>query len=696
MARAVIDKDKENAILLSLSREIALIRDKDDLLTIIHRHLKTLFRFNDAAIGIIDKDSGDQRMLFTTDQTPFHDGVFDVTLAAGKPLIFDLDSIMRWDHVPGYLRSAHQSGVREFIAVALRSGREKTGVFYISAEKKDTFTPHHLNLLQDIAPQLSTVVANILIHEELRKKEKEKSFLLTISSDMTMVRTKDDLYQVIDRHIDSFAVQADLLIGHINDDKITVSPYLYRPAAGHKYHEHPNFPHHSKTKYSLTDDLIADVIDTDTCAIFDLDEYVQRSDISTNMQFWYTQGIHELIGFPLIAANEIVGALWLFLPKKKTLTDFHLDLFKGFCSQIAVALVNIKANDQIAEQLKEIDRYKQQLEAENSYLLREIGGGHDFKELIGSAPAMRDVFHLIKRVAGSRSTVLLLGETGTGKELIARAIHNDSSRADKLLVKVNCAALPASLIESELFGHEKGSFTGATERKLGKFELANNGTLFLDEIGELPFDLQVKLLRVLQEREIERVGGKNPIGIDVRIIAATNRNIEREVAEGRFRTDLYYRLNVFPIIVPPLRDRKADIPMLTAYFIERYSKNTGKRITGISDKAQAAMMAYDWPGNVRELEHLIERGILLTHGPILKDILVPGIGPNPPVGRRQDHFKTLRDNEREHIISALKKTNGKISGPGGAAELLDINVSTLNARIRKLGIKKDRTYHRQG
>ena len=702
MARAVIDKDKENAILLSLSREIALIRDKNDLRTIIYRHLKTLFHFSNADIGIVDRDSGDQRMLFpdTADLYPFHDGVFDVTLAAGQPLLFDMDTVLSWDHAPEYLLTAHYAGVREFIAVALRSGREKIGVFYLLAEKKGVFTTHHLNLLEDIAPQLSTVVANILIHEELRKKDQEKSILLMISRDMTMVRTKEDLYEVVDKHIGSFAVKADLLIAHVNDDKKTISAYLYRPAQGHKHHEHSDFPHHAGKKYPLDHELIAPVMNTDTCTITDVDEYIQRLGVSDTIRFWYTQGVKELIGFPLIAANEIVGALWLFLPKKRTLTDFHLDLFKGFCSQIAIGIVNIKANDQIAEQLKQIGLYKQQLEAENSYLLQEIGGGHDFKELIGEASAIREVFHLIKRVADSRSTVLILGETGTGKELIARAIHNESSRADKLLVKVNCAALPASLIESELFGHEKGSFTGATERKLGKFELANNGTLFLDEIGELPFDLQVKLLRVLQEREIERVGGRGSIPVDVRIIAATNRNIEKEVAEGRFRTDLYYRLNVFPIVIPPLRERKADIPLLTAYFIERYAKNAGKRITGISEKAQSAMMTYDWPGNVRELEHLIERSILLNHGPILKDILLPirvgETGPNPTGPRAKDHFRTLRENEREHIINALRKTNGKISGPGGAAELLDINVSTLNARIRKLGIRKDRTYHRPG
>jgi formate hydrogenlyase transcriptional activator len=699
MARTVIDKDKENVILLSLNREIALIRDKDDLRTII-RHLKTLFPFSNADIGIIDKDSGDQRMLFyeAPDLFPFHDGVFDVTLAAGRPLLFDLDTLLGWEHAPEYLRAAHEAGVREFITVALHSGREKIGVFYLLAEKKGAFTPHDLNLLEDIAPQLSTVVANILIQDELRKKDQEKAILLAISRDMTMVRTKEDLYHVIDRHIGSFAITADLLIGHVHEDKKTCSAYLYRPASGHRHHEHPDFPHHDGKRYPLEHDLIPTMEKTDSYTIADLDEYIQRPGVSAIVRFWHGRGIKEIIAFPLIAANELVGALWLMLPRKGTLTHFHLDLFKGFCSQIAVALVNIKANDQIAEQLKEIGLYKQQLEAENSYLLQEIGGQQDFKELLGEAPAIREVFHLIKRVADSRSTVLILGETGTGKELIARAIHNGSGRADKLLVKVNCATLPAPLIESELFGHEKGSFTGATERKLGKFELANNGTLFLDEIGELPPDLQVKLLRVLQEREIERIGGRGSFPVDVRIVAATNRNIEKEVAEGRFRTDLYYRLNVFPIVVPPLRERKTDIPLLVAYFIERYAKNAGKRITGISDKAQSAMMAYDWPGNVRELEHLIERSILLAHGPILKDILLPmdAAGASPSTGRRQDHFKTLRENEREHIVNALKKTNGKISGPGGAAELLDINVSTLNARIRKLGIKKDRTYHRPG
>jgi len=698
----------ENTVLLSLSREITLIRDKDDLLSVIHRHFKTLFRFNDAAIGVIDKETGNQRLLVTdpegkrrthrdfghvvTNIYPFHDGVFDTTLASEEPVIFDLDAIMAWENIPEYMQFAYSTGIREFMAVALRSGREMIGVFYISAETKGTFDTWHLNLLSRISSQLATVVSGILTHEELQKRELEKSFLLAISNDMTLVRTKEDLYQVIDRRIDSFDIRGELLISVVNEDRKTYSSYIYRPMAGSRHHEHPDFPHVGTVRHPRNDEIVEKVIFSATCVIYDLDELMERPDPSPPIQFWHERGIAELIGFPLKAANEHVGALWLMLPEKGSLTDFQLALFKGFCSQIAVALLNIRANDQIAKQLTEINQYKHQLEEENSYLLKEIGGGHDFKELIGSAPAMQEVFHLVSRVADSRSTVLLLGETGTGKELIARAIHNDSPRRDKMMIKVNCAALPEHLIESELFGHEKGSFTGAIEKKIGKFELANNGTLFLDEIGELPLDLQVKLLRVLQEREIERIGGKGTIPVDVRIIAATNRNIEKEVAERRFRADLYYRLNVFPIVVPPLRDRKADIPLLAAYFIERYAKYAGKHITGISEKFQQSMMAYDWPGNVRELEHLIERSILLTPGHILKETHLPGVETDPRP--RQDHFKTMQENERDHILSALKKCNGKISGPGGAAELLDIHVSTLNARIRKLGIRKDRSYQR--
>jgi len=289
-------------------------------------------------------------------------------------------------------------------------------------------------------------------------------------------------------------------------------------------------------------------------------------------------------------------------------------------------------------------------------------------------------------VARSETSVLLLGETGTGKEKIAECIHMLSSKKARPFVKVNCAALPSTLIESELFGHEKGAFTGAMEKRIGKFEQANGGTIFLDEIGEMPVEMQVKFLRVLQEKEIERIGGKETLKIDVRIIAATNRVLEREIAEGRFRMDLYYRLSVFPITLPPLRERKEDIPLLANHFLVYYSRKLGKQINNITSDALNKLIQYDWPGNIRELENVIERSVLLTAKNIISDIVLPESQKRVPVS---GPIKTIEENERDYIISVLRKCKGKISGPGGAAELLNINVSTLNSRIKKLGIKKE-------
>jgi transcriptional regulator with GAF, ATPase, and Fis domain len=313
-----------------------------------------------------------------------------------------------------------------------------------------------------------------------------------------------------------------------------------------------------------------------------------------------------------------------------------------------------------------------------------------FEGIIGKSHLLLNVFDHISQVAPSNTSVLILGESGTGKEKIANCIHNLSGRKGKPFVKVNCAALPATLIESELFGHEKGAFTGALDKRIGKFERADKGTIFLDEIGEMPVELQVKLLRVLQEREIERVGGRDTIKVDVRIIAATNKNLEKEVADGRFRLDLYYRLNVFPITLPALRDRREDIPALAYYFMNHYNHKAGKKISGISDTVLRKMMAYNWPGNIRELEHLIERSVLLAKGTVIEDILLPTVGKiTEATVPEEAALKTIAENEKDYIISVLKKCNGRIWGPGAAAEILNINPSTLRSKMKKLGIKKE-------
>ncbi|MDT3402139.1 sigma 54-interacting response regulator [Mucilaginibacter terrae] len=312
----------------------------------------------------------------------------------------------------------------------------------------------------------------------------------------------------------------------------------------------------------------------------------------------------------------------------------------------------------------------------------------NFNGIIGESKLLKAVFDKVNIVAADDASVIITGESGTGKERIAQIIHKLSPRKSKPLIIVNCAALPINLIESELFGHERGAFTGATDKRTGKFEQADGGTIFLDEIGELPLEAQVKLLRVLQEREIERLGGNGTRKVNVRVIAATNRNLEKEVAEGRFRLDLYYRLNVFPINLPALRQRKEDIPLLANYFLDRFAKKTGRVVTGFSEEAMQALLDYDWPGNIRELEHLVERSLLLSTDEIITQIDIPQ-GHIAGSGDVEGGFKvrTLEEMEREHILNILKLCKGKIFGTGGAAEMLNIPSTTLNSKIKKLGIK---------
>jgi len=328
----------------------------------------------------------------------------------------------------------------------------------------------------------------------------------------------------------------------------------------------------------------------------------------------------------------------------------------------------------------------QQVEAENVYLREEVIGENNFHEVIGQSGALKYILYKIEQIAASDTTVLLLGETGTGKGLISRAIYGRSLRKDKAFVTVDCAALPANLIESELFGREKGAFTGAQERQMGRFELADRGTLFLDEIGELPLDLQAKLLRVIQDGEFERLGSPHTTKVDVRIIASTNRDLKQEIENGRFRKDLYYRLHVFPITIPPLRNRTDDIPLLAQSFIDNYARKMGKDINIIPKGLLTNLQAYNWPGNVRELQHVIERAVITTQGSSLR--LADKLEPDGDNGLHHDRSVQFYDLDRNHIMKTLQKSNWKISGKHGAAEILGLNPSTLRGKMRKLGISK--------
>lgn len=308
--------------------------------------------------------------------------------------------------------------------------------------------------------------------------------------------------------------------------------------------------------------------------------------------------------------------------------------------------------------------------------------------VIGQSPGLVSVLKKIGIVAPSSTSVLIVGESGTGKEALAQAVHKLSPKKDKPFITLNCAALPESLIESELFGHERGAFTGANSRRIGKFEQADGGTIFLDEIGELPLDSQVKLLRVLQEKEIERLGGDDTIKVDVRIVAATNRNLDKEVAEGRFRLDLFYRLNVFPVVLPPLRERKEDISLLVHFFIKKYTHLLKRGKVTISDSAMEQLTQYSWPGNIRQLEHLVERSILLTSGQIIESIELPPAKPEVYESQPEGRIKTMEEMERDHIMGALKHCGGRVSGQGGAAETLNMPATTLYSKMKKLGIKQ--------
>ncbi len=343
---------------------------------------------------------------------------------------------------------------------------------------------------------------------------------------------------------------------------------------------------------------------------------------------------------------------------------------------------------QLRNALSEVEQLKNQLQAENIYLRKEVKLSHKFGEMIGQSDALKEALHKAEQVASTDATVLILGETGTGKELVARAIHNLSPRKERPLVSVNCAALPPTLIESELFGHEKGAFTGASSQQAGRFEMANGGTIFLDEIGDLPRELQAKLLRVLQEREFLRVGGSRPVTVDVRVIVATHRDLEQAIKVGDFREDLYYRLNVFPISLPPLRDRIEDIPLLVRYFTHKYGTMFGKRIESIPQKVMDMLQAYRWPGNVRELENIIERAVILASGSAI------GLGEALESVRPSDLHTTssltLAEVERNHILGVLEKTGWRIEGEHGAAVRLRLNPSTLRSRMKRLGIKKER------
>jgi formate hydrogenlyase transcriptional activator len=442
--------------------------------------------------------------------------------------------------------------------------------------------------------------------------------------------------------------------------------------------------------------------------VFQRQQALLRRDLGRERQYpaedmAHRDGVRSYVVVPLIVRGRSIGTLAVASTTPDRYSAEDAKFLQEVANQVALAVENMKAYEEIAT-------LKARLERENVYLQEEIRRDHNFVEMVGNSPALLAVLRRVEQVATTDSTVLISGETGTGKELIARAIHSRSSRRERPLVKVNCAAISAGLVESELFGHVKGAFTGAIERRVGRFELADRGTIFLDEVGELPPETQVKLLRVLQEQEFEPVGSSRTIHVDVRVIAATNRDLEDAVHAGRFRADLFYRLNVVPLAVPPLRERRADIPQLAMFFLSQCAKKFGRRIDTIAPATVDRLVQYPWPGNIRELQNVIERATVLCEGLELEldQDLVPTMAatstgsaspkptsqPAPTAGslsgETPSRLLTLEEMERAHIEAVLEQTGGLIEGPNGAARVLAIHPNTLRSRMEKLGVKRPR------
>jgi predicted ATPase len=573
------------------------------------------------------------------------------------------------------------------------------GVLYLENNVvSGAFTPDRIQVMRTLSAQAAISLENALLYDEMRQNEESLRSIV----EGTAAVTGDDFFSMLVEHL-AAALQVDYAF---------VTECRGEPKT------------RARTLAFWNKDKLSDNVE------YDITETPCRKVLAGEICH-YPQGIQQLfpndhdlvemraegyLGLPLRdASGKVIGHLAVLDDQPMANSARNLSLLKIFAARAGAELERLRTDAELRAALTEVERLKNRLQAENVYLQDEIRQEHNFEEIVGGSPALLAALREVERVAQTDSTALLLGETGTGKELIARAIHNRSARRDRPLVKVNCGAISAGLVESELFGHIKGAFTGASDRRTGRFELADGGTLFLDEVGELPLDTQVKLLRVLQEGEFEPVGSSKTVRVDVRIIAATNRNLEEEVQKGRFRADLFYRLNVLPLRIPSLRERRSDIAQLTMFFVERFARKFGKKIEGVSQETMESLMNYSWPGNIRELQNIIERGVVLSEGPILSlsrnffpaasfgesgergDGLAAQASAATPITASPSTDQknppapaplSLEETERRHILAVLEQTGWVIEGAKGAAKILNLHPNTLRGRLKKLGIRR--------
>jgi len=669
-------------MLLDVSHATASHRDLQSLLGDLAGLLRRVARFDRLAIVLHDPERDLMRLhtivslepTFTTDiELPVPESPAGLVWQTQRPLVVPrIDGEKRFPEVRRILRA---EGMRSFCVLPLTTPLRRLGGLSFASQDEDAFSDADVEVLQELTSQVALAVDNTLHHEAAQRAQQELAserdrlrLLLEVNNALVSNLEPRALFSAIATCLRRVVAHDYTSLAVYDGERNAFDMWALEFAGKGLIKEHMFVPvEGSPAGKAFTAGKPARFERADLAAL--------ESDVGRML---LAEGIQSMCSVPLTVHDRRLGTLSIGRLGGEPFTTWDEKLLASVANQIAFSVENALAFQEIAE-------LKDKLAAEKVYLEDEIRTEYNFEEIIGESSALKRVLHQVETVAPTDSAVLLRGETGTGKELIARAIHDLSQRRERTFVKLNCAAIPTGLLESELFGHERGAFTGAIAQRIGRFELADRGTLFLDEVGDIPLELQPKLLRVLQEQEFERLGSTRTKRVDVRVVAATNRNLEEMVAAGAFRNDLYYRLDVFPITLPPLRERPEDIPPLVRYFVQKFARRMNKRIETIPADAMTALSSYAWPGNVRELENAVERAVILTSGPALR---VPmsefrGRAVVPSGGA-----STLEATEREAILRALLETNWVLGGPHGAAARLGLKRTTLQSRIQKLGIDR--------
>jgi formate hydrogenlyase transcriptional activator len=591
-------------------------------------------------------------------------------------LINNLAEEHRWSKVIALMR---EDGAQSCCLVPLTSAARQLGALEFSSLEKEAYRIADLELMQQVGRQVAVAVENVLNREAAAASQQDVErqrdrFSLLLRMTNTMVSTLDlrEVFRAVSLCLREMVPQeyASLILYDGQTRRVRLHALDFPDNQG-----------------ALTEGAMSDVAGSLAGLAFEQ----RRPGIANNRlelkalshpvpRLLVTKGFHSMCSLPLLSHDRVIGCLNLATRQEQAFGEQNIEFLSQVAGQIALAVDNALA-------YQEITGLKDRLAEEKLYLEEEIRIEHGFDDIVGESRALKQVLGQVEIVAPTQATVLIQGKTGTGKELIARAIHRLSGRNQRTFVKLNCAAIPTGLLESELFGHERGAFTGAIAQKVGRFELAHGGTIFLDEVGEIPLELQSKLLRVLQEQEFERLGSTRTVRVDIRLIAATNRDLAKMVEDHEFRSDLYYRLNVFPITLPLLRERREDIPLLVRYFTQHYAARMKKNIESIPGPTLEALSRYHWPGNIRELENLVERAVILTQGTHLQ---VPLLELKIEARQPPAPSPTLLDAEREQVLRVLRETHWVIGGPDGAAARLGLKRTTLTSKIKKLGLSRPR------